>query len=735
MNALPVDVDRLKDKQARTKYFEDMARWGFDVAYTAFYARTVEDVLGKDRKAYAAFAQEAHERGLPACVQIQSTLCNPRALGVEEAQYHVDNAPDTLDDGRFFASFASEKWKAYLQELTRVFIEDFGYDWIVFEEPMYRVDIPGSKDCFHALFVEQYPELEYPTARAETVEYLTVQKLKADVLIRFYEALTSHAKSLNASKVGIMPWFFIPTTENTPEGTLNTSCDIGRLAALDSLDFLVVRMQPDNIFVDVMRTGDEMRRSPLLYYPEVMAHALGKPLMAVSNPVDEHTNYPEYPLIPLDFFQKSLLASLAAAPDGMTRHWYGARYDEDAAHMEFMTPINKHVSRLGNLTTPVGFMFSYRGGRHAGPYTYETAWQSYWAIAKHLMLNEKLPMRTIYADSLAKNLERAPDLQVLVIDEKLPISIGQAQILRQWWQSGRGRALIMFGGGLGYSADEETPGLQPISHPFGGLLQVMGVRERPEAQVILPESKSHLKYVARIARSAFLADGTEAPVDRIANVERIFGSRSNEVYIDEATGSPVIIQYSVGETLAFFCGLELTEATAPIAAKIIKHALNRADAPTPSVESSVPELLWNSTRTGFTVVVNAGDKPAKCAVARPNSALWDVVNRGILPGESKAAELTMDPLSFRIFRHIGKRSKFYDMIGAVYIHSIVDGAGRADVSAYTLSSVSFLLKVAPKDVIVDGRPVKFDCSESSGAFQITLNGLSTDDHLISIRWQ
>jgi hypothetical protein len=732
MNALPVGAERLKDEKSRARYFDDLVRWNFDVAYTAYYAQPLDQVIGDHKSAYIGFAEDAHKRGLPACVQIQSTLCHPSVLSLEEAQYHLDNSPDVLGDGRFFASFASQKWKDYLKELTRIFIEDYGYDWVVFEEPMYRVDIPGQQDHFYALYKEEYPDVDYPTARDETPAYLKVQKLKGDVLVRFYGELTAYAKSVGASKTGVMPWFFIPTIENTPEGTLNTSCDIGRIAALQGLDFLVVRMQPDNILAHTMRTGDDMEQSPLLYYPEVMAHASDKPFMAVTNPVDEHTNYPELPLIPLQFFQKALLASMAAAPNGMTRHWYGQRYGEDTEHMKFMTEVNRFVSRLGNPVSKIAFLFSYRGGQHAEPCTYETAWQSYWALTRQLLFAEKLPMRTLYADALASGLEANPELKVIILDERSPVSIGQSQILRQWWQAAPGRALVVFGGGRGLSADTDTPGEVTLAESFPSIVQAIGVKQRPERQVETGGGRAHLVHVSRQGRTAFLGPEIDVPVDSVANVERVFGSRGMTLYSEEASGTPVIVENRVGETLAYFCGIELSHATARTAAMVVKYALQRLNAQPPTVEGSGAGLLWNSTRAGYTIVVNAEDAPARAVVAHNGNLMWDVINRDLLPRDTTSIDI--EPMSFRLFRQVGKRSKLYDVADVVQIQSVSDGAGRADIRVLTRSKVSVLVKVEPRDVRVDGRLQRFAIVDIGTALELILDALTPGEHMITLRW-
>lgn len=733
MNALPVGGERLKDAEFRKRYFEDLERQGFDVAYTAYYAYTHEQVTKDYRDGYIALARDAHERGYPACVQIQSTLCNPKVLDLAEAQYHIDNTPDAREDGCFFASFASQKWEECLKELTRIFVEDYGYDWVVYEEPMYRVDIPGTKDKFHEVFLERYPGVAYPTKRAETTSYLKVQRLKADLLVEFYDKLTSHAKSVGAKKTGVMPWFFIPTIENTPAGTLNTSCDIGRIGALNNLDFLVVRMQPDNIHADVMRTGDGAQQSASLYYPEVMAHGLGKPIMAVSNPVDEHTNFPEIPLIPLEFFKRSLLASLAAAPNGMTRHWYGQRYGEDTDHMNFMAQVNSYVSRLGNPVSPVGFLFSYRGGRHAEPHTYETVWPFYWSIVKQLMFDEKLPVHTLYAETLAQNLESSPELRVIILEEHFPLTIGEARVLKQWWQARPGRAVLVFGSGLGFCADPEQPGARPMNQSFAEILQTLGVSLRPQSQVETVGGIVDMVYVSKVRRTAFLGESMEVATDSIANLERVFGSRSVALYTDQHTGTPVIISYGAGDLFGMVCGLGSSASTAPVAAKLIRHTLERMHVDEPVVRSNSPELLWNLTRTEYVVVTNPSDAPASAELMHNNFLMWDVVRKSMQPNQ-KSSSLTLEPFGFSVFRRIGKRAKLYDVDGALYLKSIIDGAGRADISALTGTGLSVMVKNPPVEVKVDGRNAQYTtlpCAEHS---EIVLTGLTSGEHLITLTW-
>ena len=731
MNTLLVSGERLNDVEVRNRYFEDLVKWGFDVVCATYDAQTYDEVTGGLKAGYAAFAEEARQHGYPVCVRIESTLCDPAEMDIAEAQYKSDNTPDVRSDGKFFASFASEKWKDYLKNITRVFVEDYGYEWVLYGEPILRADIPGSMDPLYAVFQERFPDVDYPAAHSETAAYIKVQKVKADILVEFYADLVSYAKSVGAKKVGASPLLFTPTVENTPPETLNTSCDIGRIAELDDVDFLMAGMQPDHISAGAMRTGDEIQQSPLLRYVEVLAHALGKPVVVSSASVSKGAKLPK---TSPRLMEKSLLAAMAAAPSGTARNADDQSSEAGAEEMKFVSGINRHINRLGDLVSPVAFVFSYRGGRHAEPYTYETAWRQYWALGKQMLFEEKLPMRTIYADALAKNLESSSDLRVVVLDERFPLSIAQAQILGQWWHASPKRAVVAFGQGLGYSADEDRPGDCPLVQSFSEILQSLGVRQQPQPQERMPAGKARIKHVFRLGRTAFLGDGFDAEVDRIAKIERIFGSRSTALYAEQHTETPVIIQYHVGQTIGLFCGLGLSQATAPIAANIVRYALEHVDAPEQRVASDSPGLLWNSTRSGYVIVANTSDTTAEAELLHKRSVAWDVVDKKMLFSESGSLPLTLEPVSFRLFRLMGKRSKMCDIVNACYVTSIIDGAGRADVSAFTGSSASFIVRTPPSEARVDGRLVRFTTRRIADADEVTIEGVTMGDHMFTLRW-
>lgn len=734
MNALPVGPEQVSNAESRSRYFEDLERWGFDVAYNAYYAHSYSDVTEKLGEAYSEFALEARRRGHPACVQIQSTVCAGDRVGIEEAQYDLQNNPVRCGDKRFFASFSSEAWREYLKELTTLFVKQYRYEWIVFEEPMYRVDIPGTKDRFYAKFIEKYPEVKYPESRDETREYLLVQQAKEDELVEFYSELAAHAKSVGAKKVGIMPWFFIPTIENTPEGTLNTSCNIGRLARIPDVDFLVVRMQPDNIYAGTMRTGDELEKSPKLYYIEVLAHALGKPVVAVSNPTDEHTDYPAYPLIPFEFYRDSVLAALAASPCGFTRHWYGQNYGKDDSHMEVLTKAAYAASRLGQPSAPVAFVYSSSGTNHAKPFTYETVFSHYWALAKQMAFNAHIPMLTFHAETLEKDLADHPEVRVLVFEEHFPLTVEQMRVIREWWQGPEKRSVIAFGAGVGFSANLDEPGEQPCAKSFPGVLELIGLKQEEEEFQFETGTALAIRDVSRVRRAAFLGNNGLGDIKKVANVRRVFGSRANILYDIENgdTRIPVVAEWEDRTTLAIFCGFGLSHETALAAERAIRYALREVDYGPIFVESCTEGILWNINKSGFFIAVNLSDTEGSATIRPGRARIWDCLEEQELPEGDTTIKVA--PHSFRLLRVLGRKSKFYDIRGCLMLRKLVDGAGRADVEILAGRKTTFVLRKSPKEIIVDGKPSTIRQEIINGVYYVTLQQCNPGERKITLTW-
>ena len=730
MNALLIGPQEVTDVDSRIRYFNDLEHKGFDVPCCTYFALPFDDVVGKYRSSYTEFVTEAHRRQYPACIRIQPTICAGDRIGIEEAQYDVANDPARWGENGFFASFSSEAWKDYLKELIDRFVGEYGFDYVLLDEPLYRVDIPGSKDRFFEKLNAEHPKLDYPKVCEETEAYLKVQEAKVEALVSFYSNLAAHAKSVGAKKVGAMPCSFIPTVEGTPGDTLNPACDINRIAAISDIDILAVRMQPDDIYADKYRTNDEMQKSPKLLYIETMAHALGKDLIAVSNPIDKTTNK----LLPLEYFRDATFASLAAAPNGFIYSGDGENSSEDKACMEMLSEAAKYTSRLGQPKSPVAFVFSYSGTRHAEPLTYKTVFSHYWALAKQMALNSHLPMLTFYAETLERDLSEHPEVRVLIFEEHFPLSIDQMMIIRDWWQTGNEkRAMLAFGSGIGFSADVNLPGGRPIAQALPGVFEMIGLKQDDELQIDV-NSHFSLQDVSRVRRSAFLGDNAALKIKKIANVRRIFGSRANVLY-EANVGNvkiPVVAERRDRSTLALFCGFGISPETATAAQNAVSYALREMDYPYLMIDSCSDGILWNINKNDYTVICNISDKKGS-AIGRPGRAnFWDCRARKMLgDGDPK---FSFEPNSFNIYRVVGRRSKFLDVLGASYLRNLTDGAGRAEIELIAGKETVLVLRASPKEISVDGKPSIVSQEVVDGIYYVTLQECPPGERQIVLKW-
>ncbi|OFX13240.1 MAG: hypothetical protein A2Z18_08335 [Armatimonadetes bacterium RBG_16_58_9] len=168
------------------------------------------------------------------------------------------------------------------------------------------------------------------------------------------------------------------------------------------------------------------------------------------------------------------------------------------------------------------------------------------------------------------------------------------------------------------------------------------------------------------------------------------------------------------------------------AARAIKYALSETDAPKLILDSCDPGILWSVNRNDYVVVSNLSDKPG-CATGRPGRAnFWDCRSRTLLPSGDPRIEV--EAKSFRVFRVVGRRSKFLDVLGASHLRSLVDGAGRAEIGILAGRNTTFILRASPKEVFVDGRPCPVKQELVDGYCHVTLQQCPPGERAISLRW-
>jgi hypothetical protein len=746
MNVLPTSPDTANSPQAIDRYFRDMHRWNYDVAYSAFYAFPLKKVEQEYAPLYRAFTARAHELGMKACVQIQSTVAFSDDVALEEGQYYADNTTFTYEHfagtGKkyFFASFASEAWLAFLKKLTQLF-RGYGFDWVVYEEPMYRVDIPGTKDRFYQRFQKEYPDLPYPTRQWDSLAYLRVQELKRHVLLEFYDALTRAAKELGFEKCSTMPWFFSPTFENTPMETWNSCCDVGRITFLPAVDFIVVRMQPDNIYGEAMAasSGESL---PRLAYLEALSHSLGKPIIAVNNPTNEHLppRYEGKTLFPYDFFSRYTLAAMAAAPSGMTRHWYGKDYDRDIQHMELLAEVNRYLPRLGTVSSPIAFVFSYHGIARPLPRGWREVWKTYWNFARPLLYYAGLPFLTFYADSLTECLEHHPEVRVIVLSEYFAVGPEERELLRRWLQGRPARRLVYFGGRNGYRYDGQ--GLYSDFTPRPPeILSLFGIDSEMQVETIALEDSVEIEFVGSNhqdamlgARSAFACYGYGCPVfDSQVQHEILYRSTHDR--------TPIITRVRHGSQggYALYVGCSLDGDNLGLDfSKILTYLLQDGHAevetqfPFPVVTEHSHGLLWNQTQSGYLVIANCSGKQGRYRIAERVPALWDAKHKRLL---SPPYEFELEPLSFHVYRMVSEHSKLLDVEGMVYLTRIEESSKSIHIDAYWQGNAALTLGHTPHQIIWCEHVLAFDVEEHNGVFIATTAIPKSGDARISVTFK
>ncbi|GEM_PF-423945 len=693
MNILPTHP-----KYAGERYFLDMARLHCDAAYTAFYAQARRDVFhGRTGENYRRFVRMAHERNLPAAIQIQSTLANLEDLDAAEAQHAVDNTPcvfhaSNVDDRLVcFASFASEAWKRLLAEFTEFFVRECGFDWVVYEEPMFAVDIPGAKDRFHAEFRRRYPDAPYPARHEESPSYVKVQYLKKEVLAGFYRDLLDGAKAAGAKKCGVMPWFFTPIFENTPYETFETACDLGRIIHLDSLDFVVVRMQPDNVYAGATAPVPTHEAGARLYYTEAMAHALGKPVICVNNAMNEHREWFAFDAIPMDFFRAATLSALATAPEGMTHHWYVPRdLPVIEPHLEFLGRANEATRRLGRPQCSVAFVYSYRGTSHAWPLRHSEIFDRYWAFARQMAFEAgplmptgdrvepagRIPFKVFYADTLARSLECNPEVRLLVLDEYHPLSDEETRLVARWIDEAppeSPRAALVFASGYGYSASADRAGDDELHRAWPALLELCGFdSEWPARPRILNRSR-RLKPVAPLKRlpptlrqpggayifrllDARLRPGTEVLVEEdIENLPWLVMRPARGGQDSEKTRADK--EKAKGGVWTLCSGL--WPRTLPPVAPIVRHILAEIGARPPEIVAG-EGVLWNLAANGYLIATNPTASDSHIDLAETGARYWDTRARQFI-STTRAAIAAYD---FLLARRLLDGQRVLDVEGA-----------------------------------------------------------------------
>lgn len=719
MNVLPVGPIQVADADSRKQYFDDLERNGFDIACNCYKSFSRDDVVGKLRNSYEEFASEAHRRGYVACIQIETSVSSGDITDISEAQYDLSNQPVICEGNSFYVSFSSDVWKNYLKDLISIFVGEYGYDYVLLCGPVCAVDIPGSNDCFYKKYVSEHSGDSYPLDEGENALYLKVKKAKTDSIVSFYTDVIEHAKTAGAIKTGIMESPLASSIFKNDDKNTCISSRLCQIAKISGIDFIIAELAPD--------CGN--LKDPEICYSEIMARSLDKELLAAF----DFTGCLDNPSEKSDLFIRNIiLSAIAGAPCGFSIN-YEALLSCDKAVIDSIVEVSKYANRLGRLKSPVAFVFSDSGMRHTHPLNHLAVFNKYWALVKQFSFNSHIPFLTFHAETLAEDLAKHPETQVLILEEHFPLNREQMMMISNWWEVKAKSAIVAFGSGVGYSDDVNLPDAQPVASALPGVLELIGLKQENELQYNC-DAPVNLRDVARVRRSAFLGENTSLNIDKVANLRRIFGSRANILYEIDADEPklPVVAEWHDRSTVAIFCGFGLSDETSNAADKAVKYALREVDAPHFMIDSCSDGVLWSINRNDYIVIVNISDEPGK-AIGRPGRAnFWDCNEQKLLPDGDP--EFLIEPHSFKVFRVVGRRSKFLDILGPHCMKKLTDGAGRAEMDIIAGQKTVFVLRDSPKEIYVDGKASTIEQEIVDGVYHVTLLQCPPGDRQIALKW-
>ncbi|MBN1903211.1 hypothetical protein JW926_17965 [Candidatus Sumerlaeota bacterium] len=744
MNVLPTAPDGTGSIELLDQYFKDMKRWNFDVPYSAFYAFPLKEVKGRFKKPYMDFVRMAHDGGYPACVQIQSTVGFLDDVSLDNAQYYSDNSTYVYQHfkkyGRknFFGSFAAPGWLDYIKKITRI-LRSYGFDWVVFEEPMFRVDIPGSKDKLYERFRQTFPDLEYPTRQDESLAYICLQELKSNTLVDFYRKLCLFAKDIGFRKCGIMPWFFIPTFENTPMETWNTCCPINKLTFLDDLDFIVVRMQPDNVYAQatIASCGEAI---PQISYLENLAQNLGKPILAVNNPTNEHirlsADTPDN-LLPYDYFARYSLAAAAAVPHGMTRHWYRKDYNRDNKHMDLMTQTNRFLTRMGSPHSSFALVFSYSAMNRTVPRPWTETWKAFWFLAHKLLYEEKYPALVFYADTLEQSLHLHPETKILIFNEYFSIPPKEVELVGKWLAADPSRSILYIGARNGYRSQPDS-----LYHHFEPkspeILRLFGCNPDKSIRTVSDGEIVTLHAAGKRRQTAFLGSCIDIRCHAYGIPPILDQSRAQVLYAAGKEKKPVIFSYNLPEGgKSLFIGLSTDGLNNDLPLRqildfLLEHA-SPAKSAFPILKNPSSGVLWNRTANGFILVSNCDNTKGSYDISPDRSCkIWDVRKDAFLNERRKIA---IPPLDFHVLKILEKGCRLLDIEGQIYLSGIVENPGNIAIKGFMNKSLILKLLEKPASVRIDQNDVDFTCRKYKSYYSVTVKPVSMGDMEISLAFK
>lgn len=687
MNALPVTNIELQNSASRETFIKSASKLGVELIVLEH-----KDVSQISDEILASFIDDVKSNGLSSAVLLPSDFIPSSAVSIEDASYDSSNNPVITVDGRYLASPASERWLTYLKHETERFIINIGVDVVIFNEPYYRHSLPGIQDKIYKVFSAAYSDYSYPSRKEHTLEFMQFQSFRKQIISDLYNNVSDYSKSIGSRKVGIK--FEYNISEDLEQYNEITSF----AQESENIDFIIAPHKS-------CCTSENKSVDSIL---EAYTHSGSKRIILELQDCES-----------VDDFNLSICKGLFAAVEG----FYFSKVQKELIESDQTAKLISFTGRLGEINCPIAFVFSDYGRTFN-----QTDFVA--PLATELLINFKLHLRSFNSESLATDLEKNPDVTVLVLDERNPITAAKMILIKNWLKSDIKRSVIAFGNGKGYSADNPKPGNCYTSEAFPGLFELIGLKDG-EIKTLKSDKPWRLEEISKVKRGTFLKDEMTLKGSDICDVRRVFGSRSISLYetqyLDEII--PVVSQRSEKTALYIFCGIEINKDTASFAAKAIAYALKETDMKM-LCNNEIP-LLCNTTKNNYFLYMNLSDKPIEAPLTKGRQDVWDSLKFRFIDNDEK---IIVKPFELRIVRTMSKRSKVIDITGVCDVSRLADGAGRAEIEACIGKRSKVIVRAEPKVLNVDGRSVSVISSCDNELCEVSFANCQPGERKIQLKW-
>jgi len=482
---------------------------------------------------------------------------------------------------------------------------------------------------------------------------------------------------------------------------------------------------------------------PRLVYLENLSQALGKPTIAVNNPTNEHVSHSQLgvsDLINYEYFARYTLSAFAAAPSGMSRHWYGKNYDEDTLHMDLYAKCNPFLGRLGGPVSQAAMVFSYRGALRAMPRPWLETWKSYYALQESLLFEHKIPCLTLFADTLKESLERHPEITTLILTPYFPISEEETQFIESWLEEKPGRNLIYIGGDVGYTYDLGISLYTGDKRQGPEMLSLFGIDPK-SVKPVRRDDRVHLKFVGSDTDKMKELSGTPTPVVKTSGTASVeFTSEDVEVlYVEETSGRPVIARRRIGDgSSAHYVGLSIdgieagkssSDGCVPFPLLEVLSASISAEMP-PVVLNADPGILWSRTCTGYIVISNTWESQGRASLKPVEGCYWDCRSEEHVDGN----EVSIPPLDFSVLRIVPNGSPFLDMLNVLAVEEFDESPDRLRISGLFGKQFCVISASPPEKVVLNGTEVDWEIESVEAGWGVIPELGDEREGLIEIYW-